>query len=89
MRAAGADFNAIYHSRATSRFVKQRTDTGALANGNSVSGSELQLDTHFETTNGSLDWGAADVILLFNFARASRGIVHWTMPTPVRVNCLP
>jgi hypothetical protein len=69
--------------------VKQRTDTRALANGNSVSGSELQLDTHFETTNGSLDWEAADVILLFNFTRASRGTVHWTRPTPVRVNCLP
>ncbi|WP_240616550.1 DUF6160 family protein [Marinobacter fuscus] len=39
-----------------------------LANGNSVSGSELQLDTHFEITNGRLNWDAADVILLFNFA---------------------
>src|SRR5690554_1767515 len=44
------------------------TSTRTLANGNSVSGSELQLDTHFEITNGSLDWEAADVILLFNFA---------------------
>lgn len=44
------------------------TSTRTLANGNTVSGSELQLDTHFEITNGSLDWEAADVILLFNFA---------------------
>ncbi|GGE55474.1 hypothetical protein GCM10011533_04900 [Streptosporangium jomthongense] len=39
-----------------------------LGNGNLVSGAELQLDTHFEITNGSLNWDAADVILLFNFA---------------------
>lgn len=39
-----------------------------LGNGNVVSGAELQLDTHFEITNGSLNWDAADVILLFNFA---------------------
>lgn len=39
-----------------------------LANGNEVSGSELQIDTHFEITDGSLNWDAADVILLFNFA---------------------
>ncbi|MGO1502622.1 MAG: DUF6160 family protein [Marinobacter sp.] len=39
-----------------------------LSNGNVVSGAELQLDTHFEITNGSLNWDAADVILLFNFA---------------------
>lgn len=44
------------------------TDTRTLANGNTVSGSELQLDTHFEITNGSLDWDAADLILIFNFA---------------------
>ena len=42
--------------------------TRTLANGNVVSGSELQLDTHFEISNGSLNWDAADVILLFNFA---------------------
>lgn len=39
-----------------------------LANGNTVSNSELQLDTHFEISNGSLDWDVGDVILLFNFA---------------------
>ncbi|WP_252737942.1 DUF6160 family protein [Marinobacter salexigens] len=39
-----------------------------LSNGNVVSGAELQLDTHFEVTDGSLNWDAADVILLFNFA---------------------
>ncbi|WP_239985558.1 DUF6160 family protein [Marinobacter salexigens] len=39
-----------------------------LGNGNIVSGAELQLDTHFEVTNGRLNWDAADVILLFNFA---------------------
>lgn len=42
--------------------------TRPLANGNVVSGSELQLDTHFEITNGHLNWEAADLILLFNFA---------------------
>lgn len=42
--------------------------TRTLANGNQVSGAELQLDTHFEVTNGHLNWDAADVILLFNFA---------------------
>eukprot|EP00003_Mantamonas_plastica_P004132 TRINITY_DN13254_c0_g3_i1.p1 TRINITY_DN13254_c0_g3~~TRINITY_DN13254_c0_g3_i1.p1 ORF type:complete len:339 (+),score=51.93 TRINITY_DN13254_c0_g3_i1:2335-3351(+) len=42
--------------------------TRTLANGNTVSGSELQLDTHFEITNGSLDWDAADLLLIFNFA---------------------
>lgn len=44
------------------------TSTRTLANGNTVSGSEIQLDTHFEITNGSLDWEASDLILLFNFA---------------------
>ncbi|HLV78518.1 MAG TPA: DUF6160 family protein [Marinobacter sp.] len=44
------------------------TGTRTLANGNTVSDSELQLDTHFEITNGSLNWDAADVILIFNFA---------------------
>jgi len=44
------------------------SSTRTLANGNEVSGSELQLDTHFEITDGSLNWDAADVILLFNFA---------------------
>lgn len=39
-----------------------------LSNGNVVSGAELQLDTHFEITDGKLNWDAADVILLFNFA---------------------
>ena len=33
----------------------QGTNTRTLANGNEVSGSELQLDTHFEITDGSLD----------------------------------
>ncbi len=42
--------------------------TRTLANGNTVSGSELQLDTHFEVTNGSLNWDAADLIFIFNFA---------------------
>jgi len=42
--------------------------TRTLANGNEVSGSELQLDTHFEVTNGSLNWEVADLIFLFNFA---------------------
>ncbi|SFM97302.1 hypothetical protein SAMN04487961_1765 [Marinobacter pelagius] len=46
----------------------QGGNTRTLANGNVVSGSELQLDTHFEITNGSLNWDAADLILLFNFA---------------------
>ena len=44
------------------------TSTRTLGNGNTVSGSELQLDTHFEITNGSLDWDAADLIFIFNFA---------------------
>ncbi|AOY86752.1 hypothetical protein BKP64_00365 [Marinobacter salinus] len=44
------------------------TSTRTLANGNTVSGSELQLNTHFEITNGSLNWEAADLILIFNFA---------------------
>lgn len=44
------------------------SSTRTLANGNTVSGSELQLDTHFEVTDGSLNWDAADVILIFNFA---------------------
>ncbi|KEF31889.1 hypothetical protein D777_01575 [Marinobacter nitratireducens] len=44
------------------------TSTRTLANGNTVSGSELQLDTHFEITDGSLNWDAADLILIFNFA---------------------
>ena len=42
--------------------------TRTLSNGNTVSGSELQLDTHFEVTDGSLNWDAADLILIFNFA---------------------
>ncbi|WP_223807936.1 DUF6160 family protein [Marinobacter sp. R17] len=42
--------------------------THTLANGDTVSDSELQLDTHFEITDGSLDWDVGDVILLFNFA---------------------
>lgn len=46
----------------------QGGSTKTLSNGNTVSGAELQLDTHFEITNGSLNWDAADVILLFNFA---------------------
>ncbi len=44
------------------------TSTRTLANGNTVSGSELELDTHFEITNGHLNWDAADLILIFNFA---------------------
>ncbi|WP_166264055.1 DUF6160 family protein [Marinobacter caseinilyticus] len=44
------------------------TDTRTLANGNEVSSSELQLDTHFEITNGRLNWDAADALLIFNFA---------------------
>ncbi len=44
------------------------SSTRTLANGNTVSGSELQLDTHFEITDGRLNWDAADLILLFNFA---------------------
>ncbi|GAA0843000.1 hypothetical protein GCM10009113_12070 [Marinobacter szutsaonensis] len=46
----------------------QGGNTRTLANGNVVSGSELQLDTHFEITDGHLNWDAADLILLFNFA---------------------
>jgi len=46
----------------------QGGNTRTLANGNVVSGSELQLDTHFEIADGSLNWEAADLILLFNFA---------------------
>ncbi len=46
----------------------QGGNTRTLANGNVVSGSELHLDTHFEITNGHLNWDAADLILLFNFA---------------------
>ncbi|WP_166253742.1 DUF6160 family protein [Marinobacter salicampi] len=46
-------------------------ETRLLANGNQVSNSELQIDTHFEITDGSLNWDAADVILLFNFAAVS------------------
>ncbi|MEP1584595.1 MAG: DUF6160 family protein, partial [Marinobacter sp.] len=46
----------------------QGNNTRTLANGTVVSGSELQLDTHFEISDGSLDWDAADLILLFNFA---------------------
>ena len=44
------------------------TSTRTLGNGSTVSGSELQLDTHFEITDGSLEWEASDLILLFNFA---------------------
>lgn len=44
------------------------TSTRTLANGNVVSGAELELDSHFEITNGHLEWEVADVILLFNFA---------------------
>lgn len=44
------------------------SSTRTLANGNTVSGSELELDTHFEITNGHLNWDAADLILIFNFA---------------------
>ncbi|MDX1634676.1 MAG: DUF6160 family protein [Marinobacter sp.] len=47
------------------------SDTRLLANGNEVSDSELQVDTHFEITNGRLNWDVADVILLFNFAAVS------------------
>lgn len=47
------------------------SDTRLLANGNQVSDSELQIDTHFEITQGSLNWDVADVILLFNFAAVS------------------
>lgn len=39
-----------------------------LANGNTVSNSELQFDTHFEITEGSLNWDKSDLILLFNLA---------------------
>lgn len=46
----------------------QGSATRTLGNGNQVSGSELQLDTHFEITNGRLDWDVADAILIFNFA---------------------
>lgn len=42
--------------------------TRTLSNGDVVSGSELQLETHFEITNGSLNWDASDLILIFNFA---------------------
>lgn len=42
--------------------------TKTLSNGTVVSGSELQLDTHFEVTDGSLNWEVADLIFLFNFA---------------------
>tara|TARA_R100001440_G_scaffold5609_2_gene11901 strand:+ start:13457 stop:14452 length:996 start_codon:yes stop_codon:yes gene_type:complete len=42
--------------------------TRVIGNGNTVSNSELQFDTHFEISNGSLDWDVGDVILLFNFA---------------------
>lgn len=42
--------------------------TRTLGNGNQVSGSELQLDTHFEITDGRLDWDVGDAILIFNFA---------------------
>lgn len=42
--------------------------TRTLSNGNVVSGSELQLDTHFEVTDGSLNWDVADLIFIFNFA---------------------
>lgn len=42
--------------------------TRTLANGNVVSASELQFDTHFEISEGSLDWDVGNVILLFSFA---------------------
>ncbi|PVY75790.1 hypothetical protein C8D92_10650 [Tamilnaduibacter salinus] len=42
--------------------------TRTLANGTQVGESELQFSTHFDVDQGSLNWDAADVILLFNFA---------------------
>lgn len=42
--------------------------TRTLTNGNTVSGSELQLDTHFEITNGHLNWDSADLLFILNFA---------------------
>lgn len=44
------------------------TPNRTLGNGDVVSSAELQLDTHFEITSGSLDWDVGDVILLFNLA---------------------
>lgn len=42
--------------------------TRFLDNGNEVSRSELQIDSHFEISQGSLNWDVADVILIFNLA---------------------
>lgn len=53
----------------TDLVVRNRaSQTRTLANGNQVSGAELELDTHFEISDGHLNWDAADLILLFNFA---------------------
>ena len=45
--------------------------TRTLDNGNEVSRSELQIDSHFEISQGSLNWEVADVILIFNLAAVS------------------
>lgn len=44
------------------------SSTRTLSNGNTVSGSELQLETHFEITNGQLNWDNSDLLFIFNFA---------------------
>lgn len=49
--------------------VIRNSDTSrTLTNGNVVAGSEMELDSHFEITNGSLNWDVADVIVIFNLA---------------------
>lgn len=42
--------------------------THQLANGNQVSNAEVEFETHFAITEGSLNWDVSDVILIFNFA---------------------
>lgn len=52
----------------TDLVIRNSGSNRTLSNGNVVSESELQLDSHFEITNGRLNWDVADLILIFNLA---------------------
>ncbi|MDX1459138.1 MAG: hypothetical protein R3276_16220 [Marinobacter sp.] len=43
-------------------------ETRILSSGTAVSGSELQISSHFLIDNGRVEWEVGDVILLFNLA---------------------
>ncbi|WP_379883290.1 DUF6160 family protein [Marinobacter koreensis] len=55
----------------TDLVIRNDNSTRTLSNGDVVSGSELQLESHFEITNGHLNWDKADLILIFNLAAVS------------------